>query len=150
MKFGSIKSYWKNTVMPSRRMLFSLSFRSIKDAKALQCDVNALVSRSEKNQLPFNILKWEKITFSRKRNEIRTTYEMRDTPVKTTELVKDLGVLIDERMSFITHMNQLIRRVRTVMGYIFRNSRDFKNIQTLKKLLYHAFVRSCMKFGMLP
>ena len=73
---------------------------------------------------------------------------MRDIPLRATELVKDLGMLIDKRMSFILHINRLICNVRRVMGYIFRNSREFRNIQTLK-LLYNAFVWSRMEFGML-
>jgi len=126
-------------------------FRSIEtsiDATTLQSDLDSLASWSEKNLLPFNIAKCEQLTFSCKKDEIQTVYKIHGTPLKVTELVRDLGIFfIDKKMTFIPHINQLIRKVCRVMGYILRNSKDFKNIQTLK-LLYCAFVRSHLEFGM--
>lgn len=125
------------------------SIGSIQDSFEMQQDLNTLVVWSEENCLPFNINKCEKITFSRKnKNEIPTTYKIFNTTLKTTDTVKDLGVYIDKKISFVPHITQLVRKAKKTMGFILRNSKNFRNFQTLK-LLYYALVRSQLESGML-
>jgi len=51
-------------------------------------------------------------------------------------------------MSFNQHIQQMIAKAKMNMGFIFRNSQQFRNIQTMKTL-YYAYVRSHLEFGML-
>jgi len=47
-----------------------------------------------------------------------------------------------------THILQLLQKSKRKLGFIFRNSKNFKNIQTLL-ILYYALVRSNLQFGAL-
>lgn len=116
--------------------------RGTNDIEALQRDLDKMALWSNNNRLPFNVEKCEKITFTRKmKNELHTSYKINQTTLKNTELIKNLGVFIDRKMTFDPHINQLISKVKRNMGFILRNSRNFKNIGTFKSL-YYAFMRS--------
>ena len=92
---------------------------------ALQRDLNALIHWSKKNHLLFNLQKCEKITLTKKnKNEMKTTYTM------DTDHVKDLGVVIDKKNYYF--------EVKNTMGFIIRNSKNFKSVHTLKILYMHT------------
>ena len=116
-------------------------FRSIntnQDTEALQRDLDALVLWSEKNHLPFNLGKFEKMTFSRKKkNEIETSYVMYQTTLKKTDCVRDVGITLDKKMTSSTLIQELLLKVRKTMGFIIRNSKHFENMSTLQ-ILYFA------------
>ena len=59
--------------------------------------------------------------------------------------VKDLGVLLDVKLSFVLHYDYICSKAFRMLGFIKRNSKDFKDFMTLKAL-YFFFVRSIVEF----
>lgn len=59
--------------------------------------------------------------------------------------MKDLGIIIDERLSFSPHVNSVAKKANSVLGQIKR-SFTFKN-QDILLNLYKTFVRSLMEHG---
>ena len=79
---------------------------------------------------------------------IKHSYTIGHSTLRKADIVKDLGIHIDVKMTFFVHILQLIPKSRKMMGFILRNARDFKNIETLRTP-YIALVRSNLEFGML-
>jgi len=73
---------------------------------------------------------------------------MDNEPLREKEWVKDLGVIIDKGMTFVMHITQLIQKTRRTMGFLMRNTGNFKNIQTFLTL-YFALIRSNLEFAAL-
>ena len=62
--------------------------------------------------------------------------------------IKDLGVVFDERFSFIPHIDQLVASATRTLGFILRNCKYFSNVSTFK-LLFYSYVRSKLDYGSL-
>ncbi|CAH2105624.1 unnamed protein product [Euphydryas editha] len=59
--------------------------------------------------------------------------------------IKDLGVTIDGRLTFKTHIDSIIRKVARCLGFIRRNTEGFS--QATKIIIYNALVRSHIEFA---
>ena len=122
------------------------SISTIDDTTMLQADLNALVSWSASNHLPFNIKKCPHITFTRKMTNICHSYAMMHHSLTTVDSVRDLGLTLDKRLYFDLHIENVIRRCRKGLGFILRNTTAFTNVTTYL-ILYFAYIRSVMEFG---
>lgn len=63
-----------------------------------------------------------------------------------TKVIKDLGILFDEKLSFKNHVQTAITRASKLLGFICRSLKPFRNIQTHKTLFY-TYVRSILEYG---
>ena len=87
------------------------------------------------------------------RNNPKHTYMMRDNDgvyqkLDETELEKDLGVYVDNKLSFHQHVNTSVNKATRILGIIKRTftSRS-KNII---KRLYTTLVRPILEYGNAP
>lgn len=62
------------------------------------------------------------------------------------EEIRDLGLLVDRRVTFADHREQTLTRARQSMGYIKWISKGQFGVRTLK-VLYTSYVRSKLEFG---
>lgn len=62
------------------------------------------------------------------------------------EEMRDLGLLVDQRMTFAAHNEQVTTKARRSMGYIKWLSKGQFGTRTLK-VLYTSYVRSKLEFG---
>jgi hypothetical protein len=62
------------------------------------------------------------------------------TTLERVDEIKDLGVIMDGRMSFLPHIEAIISKSSRMLGFIKRISRDFRDPYT-HKTLYTSFVR---------
>lgn len=60
--------------------------------------------------------------------------------------MKDLGILLDSKLSFIPHYDLLCSKACRMLGFVKRNSTEFKDFLTLKSL-YCSLVRSQLEYG---
>lgn len=63
-----------------------------------------------------------------------------------TDIVRDLGVLFDRKLTFVPHMEHIIAKASRMVGFIVRNAREFRKAKT-KKILYGCLVRSILEYG---
>jgi len=109
----------------------------------LQKDIVALQKWTEDWQIEFNVDKCSIIHLGS--NNIGRDYEMNANSIKTSIEEKDLGVLIDNKLHFRQHIENITNSANKMLGIIKRN---FKNL-TRKSfvMLYKALVRSKLEYA---
>ena len=83
--------------------------------------------------------------FSRSHNQRQVNYHIYDQQLPTLTSVKDLGVIVDSKLDFVSHVNKIVSQAFKILGYIFRAGKDFNNINTLIRL-YNAHVRPILEY----
>jgi hypothetical protein len=124
-------------------------FREVKcdvDQLILQEDLNSIVTWSYKNKISFNIKKCKVMTFTRKKFVKFTDYSINNEILHRVNEFRDLGLVLDPALSFNQHVTLMVNKAYRNLGFIIRQSRNFKSIATLK-LLYFTLVRSILEFA---
>lgn len=124
----------------------SKTISSLADCAALQDDISGICRWSSLNNLQLNIKKCNIYSFYRIRNSFMYDYKIDDVVLSRPDLISDLGVIYDTKISFIPHINALIAKARSRMGFVIRSSRQFKDPYTLKTL-YCSLIRSVLEYG---
>lgn len=124
-------------------------FRSIKshnDCLLLQEDLNRLIVYCNENKLILNIKKCNVITFSRKNKQINYNYKLDGNIIGRVSEVRDLGVILDSKLSFSAHVSMTTDKAYKMLGFIFRTCTDFKQPSTIITV-YNAYVRSLLEYA---
>lgn len=119
---------------------------AVADCAALQATIDTISQWCEANRLHLNTSKCNVVSYSRKPNTIHFEYVIGDTTLERLSTVRDLGVVFDERFSFVPHIDQMVACASRTLGFILRNCRPFSNVATFK-LLYCSYVRSKLDYG---
>ena len=82
--------------------------------------------------------KCEVVHFSRK-TPIIQSYILNGTTLKQSNLTKDLGVYLDNRLSFNFHAAETIKSANRMLSFVIRSCKNFKKVTTFK-ILYYALV----------
>ena len=123
-----------------------LSVSSVRDCTYLQCDLDSLFSWSQKNQLALNLAKCSTMSFRRRLNPVFFDYAIGGVTLKRVDRVSDLGILFDEKMNFNGHIDCVVSKAFSRIGFMKRICRQFNDPYTLKSV-YCAFVRSVLEYG---
>ena len=121
--------------------LFS-SIRSDSDMLRLRHDIYNLTEWSDKWQLQFNIGKCKSLHLGH--NNKRDDYFMRVGILEKVEVEKDLGVHVDEKLSFKQHIEYEISKANQILGLI-RRSFDYLDARSLVSL-YTSRVRPLLEY----
>ena len=124
-------------------------YRDIKtsrDSLRLQSDIDALIDWCSLNGFSLNFPKCSVMSFHRCKNPLISQYYLQTYPLPKVLLVKDLGILLDPKLSFIPHYDLLCSKACRMLGFVKRNSKEFKDFLTLKSL-YCSLVRSQLEYG---
>lgn len=119
---------------------------SREDAISLQNVLNKLHEWCEINKMDLNTNKCKVITFHRNRNPILHTYHINNVTLQREVEIKDLGVTLDHKLEFKNHYSNVRNKGMKTLGFVTRNSKEFKNPQTFK-LLYFTFVRPVLEYA---
>lgn len=115
------------------------------DCVKLQENVDRLYVWSSINKLSFNINKCCVMSYTRKKTLTSFNYLMNNEPLKRVEEVLDLGILMDTKLYYNNHINLIVSKSLKIIGFIYRNSKEFKNVKTIL-MLYFSFVRSKLEY----
>ena len=116
---------------------------SQQDAEQLQEDLYALERWSRVWQLPFNIAKCRVMHVGQ--NNPKFEYMMSDQTLETISEEKDLGVLVDNSLSFHNHTDAVVAKAYQTLGII---RRTFLNLdETTLPLLYKTMVRPILEYA---
>lgn len=124
-------------------------FRSIQgvgDAELLQEDLLRVVNYCEINNLDLNIAKCLVISFTRKKHTIEYDYSISNQPLARSDVTRDLGVFIDNKLTYGHHIDHIAKKASSALGFIIRNASSFKTMKTVK-ILYCAYVRSHLEYA---
>lgn len=124
---------------------FCRSIKTPTESVLLQEDINRLVACCDNNGMSLNIKKCFHIKFTRKLYTIQSTYKVLNEHIQEVNVVKDLGVLFDKKLTFVPHIDHIIKKASKMLGFIIRNGKVFRKSQT-KKLLYNTLVRSVLEY----
>ena len=100
-----------------------------------------------RNKLILNIKKCGFVVFSRNRYKINSkVYSIMNTPLKEMETVKDLGILLDNKLTFKSHINKVISKASQILGFIIRIGKIFNSTTTLRTL-FVSLVIPILEYG---
>lgn len=98
-----------------------------------------------KNLLELNVKKCHSISFSRKHVISQEAVIIGQKPVERCSHIRDLGVILDSKLTFVEHYNNIIYKATNMLGFIKRFSFHFKDPYTIKTL-YVAYVRPHLEY----
>ncbi|CAH2084629.1 unnamed protein product [Euphydryas editha] len=118
---------------------------SERDALLLQSDINELLDWFKNNGMELNINKCSQITFTRKNKPYVYNYLISGSLLNVVDTIKDLGVIIDRKLTFIPHIDTIIKKASKSLGFIIRNTKSFLKTET-KVFLFNSLVRSLLEY----
>lgn len=124
-------------------------FRQIKtqaDCHTLQSDIDRLKDWCVRNDMDLNIDKCSVITFTRSRSAIVFDYAINSQNLKRVYEIKDLGVIMDSKLTFDKHISYIFRRCNKLLGFIFRACNPFKSKKSVM-FSYNSLTRSICEYG---
>lgn len=68
------------------------------------------------------------------------------TALARVKCIQDLGVWLDEQLTFDRHIELITSKAYSMLGFVKRICKQFKNIQALKSV-YFAHVRSYLEYA---
>lgn len=118
------------------------------DSFILNSDLAAFFSWCKLNQLPLNIDKCTYMRFSRSKTLISFDYTIDGCPLQKLDTVKDLGVWFNSHFSFNNHIDAIISKANSTLGFVKRWSKEF-NDPYVTRILYCTFVRPILEYACL-
>lgn len=140
-----VLTFSKSLLFADDQKMF-LKINSYQDCLKLQSDINDLYNWSIVNNLPLNIQKCNILTFSRNKSPLLYDYCMGDISLRRVTTITDLGVTYDNTLNFKEHVDDIVTDSYRLLGFILRQSYNFNNINTLKKL-YFSLVRPKLEYA---
>lgn len=116
------------------------------DCLRLQDNLDRLSLWCTNNRLPLNVAKCCVLSFTLKAEVIRFGYSIDSVVLQRADSFRDLGVTFDVKLSFSIHIQQITTEAMKTYGFLARNSREFRNVSTLK-VLYNSFIRSKLEYA---
>lgn len=119
---------------------------SLSDALLLQSDLDLLSEWCERNQLELNVDKCKVMSFFRIRSPVRFNYEIDGNRLKRVTEIQDLGVWLDEQLTFDRHVDFVTSKAYSMLGFVKRVCKQFTDIRALKSV-YFAHVRAHLEYA---
>lgn len=121
------------------------NINSISDCVNMQKDLDRLSLYYIDNRIKVNIAKCVQITFSRKNIPIIFSYKLNNEIITKTNTVKDLGVILDKKLTFSEHIESITDKAYRNLGFVIRTCKPFTDVNCIK-ILYYAYVRSILEY----
>jgi Reverse transcriptase (RNA-dependent DNA polymerase) len=116
------------------------------DAFFLQNKLDDLVKWCNTNKLNLNIDKCHSISFTRKKTKIEFTYNLDNKNLDKVSKILDLGILLDDKLTFKAHYDMIISKAKGLLGFVKRRAKEFDNVWVTKQI-YFTYVRTKLEFG---
>lgn len=116
------------------------------DCQDMQTELGRFYEYCNANHLYLNLDKCYCISFTRKKNPIFFDYTVAGIIIKRVSTIRDLGIILDTKLSFIPHIDYICKKAFKNLGMILRIGKPFRRPVTYK-LLFFAYVRSVLEFG---
>ena len=126
-------------------MKLFLEIRNKDDLNIFQNEICTFYEWCNKSLLQLNVKKCNLVSFSRKRTSTNVSIALGNQVVEKCDRVRDLGIILDSKLTFIDHYNTIIHKANNMMGFIKRFCYNFHDPYTIKTL-YIAYVRSILEY----
>lgn len=119
---------------------------SIENAIDLQLAIDKFQQWCTHNKLELNESKCHIMTLARKENSIMFDYKLNGASIHRVCEHKDLGIVIDPKLTMIPHMDKQINKAKAMLGLIKRMSAGVFTQDTIRTL-YMCLVRSHLDYA---
>ena len=119
---------------------------SLQDCEKLHNCLKKVCTWCEQNGLKLNIGKCQVMSFTKKQNKIIYDYKINGVTISRPEVVRDLGVLFDPALTFQHHIDFTVNNSMRCLGYIFKNSSEFRDATTLCQI-FNGLIRSRLEYA---
>lgn len=116
------------------------------DCIALQEDIHRFEAWCRCNGMHINSSKCSLMVFSRRTVKTNFQYLINGATLPAVVNVRDLGVVLDDKLSLSSHITSIIGKSLRMLGFIKRNSSDFVTVRSIK-ILYCSLVRSLLDYA---
>jgi hypothetical protein len=119
---------------------------SSSDQVKLQQSLNSVETWCADNAMVLNVSKCHVMSFSRLAVCYTFNYSIGGVNLRRVDSVKDLGVVFTSTLSPAEHIDHVISRANSILGFIFRTTRSFRSPLSLLTL-YKSLVRPILEYG---
>lgn len=123
-----------------------LPIKTTDDCCRLQALLDMFVSWCRRNKLVVNISKCLVMSFTRSKRMIPFDYSIDGVVLQKVDQVRDLGVLMDPKLTFDLQRVSVISKANRQLGFISKISKDFRDPYCLKSL-YCSLVRPILEYA---
>lgn len=127
-------------------MKLFMTVKTLSDASNFQQDLVLFCNWCTNNDLCLNVPKCKHMFFCRNRNPIHCRLFLNSERVDTVSQMRDLGVIFNSKLCFDVHIDYVISKSMSMLGFIKRICYNFSNTNCLKSI-YYAHVRSHLEFA---
>ena len=123
--------------------------RSAADADMLRADLYRMVNWSSTWRLQLNVSKCKVFTITLKRAPIVCTYAIGGEPLERVTTMRDLGVVLDQKLTFETHIDCIVKKGNMALGLMMRSLQTGKRGRYETSAIvaaYYANVRSVLEY----
>ena len=121
------------------------SYNPALEPSVLQSDLDRFTEWCHANLLTVNVSKCKQMSFSWR--EIRhRQYNLNGTDLDSVTEFRDLGVLVDNKLRFNLHIQNIVGKAKAALGFMKRWSREF-NDAYVTKLLFMTIVRPILEYA---
>ena len=127
---------------------------SMVDVRHLQVQLDRLVCWSERWGLKLNPAKCKVLTLTLRRNLVIGTYKIGDVALERVQVMRDLGIMLDQGLTFGDHVDHTVRKANRALGLLMRTFQTGKNgrplIASNQRAIMSTFfanVRSILEYG---
>ena len=118
---------------------------SLEDSKQLQCDLDSISEWSRLWQMNFNIRKCTVLQCYRTSSPILANYSLAGQILECVKEHSYLGVILDQQMTFTSHINYIVSKAAKVLDFLKRNLH--KCSTSTKATAYISLVRPILEYA---
>jgi hypothetical protein len=119
---------------------------STDDCRLFQQDLYRLQGWCRQKKYDLNDGKCKSISFTRGSIQLMFQYVIGDSDIERVDVINDLGVLVDNRMTFVNHIESIVSKSARMLGFLKRMSSEFNDHYTYKTL-YVAVVQPGLEYA---
>lgn len=134
-----------NILMYADDVKIFLTYDEKSDHIYLQKDLDNFYTWCNINLMELNMNKCKYMRFSR-RNFTAVNYSLGGHQLEQVDVFLDLGILLDAKLSFTSHINMMVNKARGVLAFIKRWAKEFTD-PYITKQLYTSLVRPILEYG---
>ena len=101
-------------------------------------------------KLNLNASKCQSFKITLKKNVIQSTYSINGTPLENVTKIRDLGVVLDQKLTFSDHIEYITNKVNRALGLLIRTFQSASHRCKLNRqailAVYNANVRSVLEY----
>ena len=116
------------------------------DHGKLQEDFTSLTRWATTWQMEFNVTKCNILQLSKKHNNSQFTYIMNGVPLTTVEEHHYLGILLNDKLSWCSHIDQTCNKANRLLGFLKRNLPSNNSCQYIRALSYKQLILPTLNY----